>query len=397
MIFPYFIPPVFAFLASIFEKGFTNSIKKAVYILLSLSAIFIYCCVYLNGSDWPAYEIFFNEINFNNLIKEACLRGFEIGFSFSLLFLKTLGLNFMLSLIVMKIFSFVLISNFFYTFAQSEYAQGYAKNIFFLLFIFYTTNCMYLYVETIIRFSIALAIVIKSYKYLFLRKFFPFMFLLFLAFLFHRTAIIVLPLYFIKQIKLSTKWLCVVFAGIFIFLSPQSLLFFAKLIFGSSSSVFSLKLIGYLELVIQSNEVNPFAIGNIVHLLFLILILVYRKQLEKHTAFNKQFFVGLILFFFIYFTTMYMGPIGRVRLFYSIFFIIAIAELFSIRYMLQTFAFTMSICFWIFGMYKSIDENYCFKYYTNYLTATLEKKSDLSLYDKLMIYYGWEQSEVFNK
>ena len=45
---------------------------------------------------------------------------------------------------------------------------------------------MYLYVETIIRFSLALAIVVFAYKYLLNKRFFLFLFWLLIAITFHK-------------------------------------------------------------------------------------------------------------------------------------------------------------------------------------------------------------------
>ena len=293
MIFPYFIPPSLAFIAAIVEKGMQPNVKRAVYRLVVLSAVVVYCCVYLNGSDWPNYEMFFEKITWYNWIKESRDLGFELGFSLCMLLLKVIGFNFMIALIIMKSFSLITISHFFYKFSLSKYAYGDARNIFLLLFIFYTTNGMYLYVETIIRFSIALAIVIKSFKYLFIHKFILFLLLVLLASLFHRTALVVVPLYFIRSIKLSSIWLFVLVAVVYIFFTPQMLLIVFKFINGYGNNIFIAKLVAYLELTIRLRQINPLAIGNIVHFLFFILILLFRKKLEHISKYGKQFYYTL--------------------------------------------------------------------------------------------------------
>lgn len=389
MIFPYFIPPSLAFIAAIVEKGMQPNVKRAVYRLVVLSAVVVYCCVYLNGSDWPNYEMFFEKITWYNWIKESRDLGFELGFSLCMLLLKVIGFNFMIALIIMKSFSLITISHFFYKFSLSKYAYGDARNIFLLLFIFYTTNGMYLYVETIIRFSIALAIVIKSFKYLFIHKFILFLLLVLLASLFHRTSLVVVPLYFVRDIKLSSFWLFVLVAVVYIFFTPQMLLIVFRFINGYGNNIFIAKLVAYLELTIRLQQTNPLAIGNIVHFLFFILILVFRKKLEHISEYGKYFFAATMIFFVVYFITLYMGPISRIRLFYNFFFIIVLTELFSLTYINRGVIFLVTTIFWICGLYLSIERNFCFKHYTNYITATIEGKADLTLHEKFSIYRSW--------
>ncbi|QSH91300.1 EpsG family protein [Treponema medium] len=389
MVFPYFIPPALAFVAAVVEEGMNRNVKRNIYRLILLSAIVIYCCVYLNGSDWPNYEMFFEKVTWHNWLEESKEVGFELGFSLCLLWLKVIGCNFMITLIIMKVFSLIIISHCFYKFSLSKYAYGDARNIFLLLFIFYTTNGMYLYVETIIRFSIALAIVIKSFNYLMARKFIPFLLLVLFASVFHRTSLVVVPLYFIRDIKLSSLWLFVLVVVVYVFFTPQMLLMIFKFMDGYGNNIFITKLIAYLELTIRLQQTNPLAIGNIVHFLFFILVLMFRKKIEHISQYGKQFFAATMIFFIVYFLTLYMGPISRIRLFYNFFFIIVLAELFSLTYINRGIVFIMTAAFCVWGMYLSIENNFCFKHYTNYITATIEGKADLTLYEKFSIYQSW--------
>ena len=393
LIFPYFIPPLLAIIAAFFDSGMTQSVRRNVYHLLTLSGVLIYCCVYLNGTDWPAYEIFFENITWTNLFSESKLRNFELGFSFLLLSLKTIGFNFMISLIIMKVFSFIVISSFFYSFSVSETAQGYSKNIFLLLFIFYTTSCMYLYVETIIRFSLALAIVSRSYKYFLSGEFIIYLFIVLLAALFHRTVLIVIPLYFFREIKLPSISLFFLVFLIYAFFSPQMLLLVFKFINQYLSNIFIIKLVSYLEFTIKLNKVNPLAIGNIVHFLFFILVVIYRKKIECLPKHGKKIFAATIVFFIIYFATIYMGSVSRMRLLYNLFFIISLTAILSVTYVNRTFVFILCVCFWILGFYLSIDRNFCNKYYTNYITSFLSGNADLTFAEKYSIYTYWSLQE----
>ena len=160
---PYFIPPFLALLGAIYNRRLTANSLKLLYWLTTLSALFFYCCVYMNGADWPEYEMIYNELTWENLFQIASDRKLAIGFGFFPF------------LIIAKSFSLIVISNFFKSYAIN-YGRGYSSNVFFLLLIFYLGSCMYLYVETIIRFSLALAIVVFAYKYLLNKRFFLFLF-----------------------------------------------------------------------------------------------------------------------------------------------------------------------------------------------------------------------------
>ena len=394
IIFPYFIPPVLAFVAAFFDSGMTQGVKRNVYHLLTLSGILIYCCVYLNGSDWPAYEIFFNRIEWNNITLLSSERGFELGYSFLVVCFKTLGFNFMTSLIIMKVFSFVIMSDFFYSASKSSYSTGYAKNVFFMLFIFYSFNCIYLYVETIIRFDIALAIIVKSYKHIFKRQFLPFLFLVIVSAFFHKSSLIVLPLYWVEKVRVSNKTLLILYVCVILFLNASTLFFILDFLFSRFSSIYLfLQLITYSKKTSLAGFSNPFSIGNLVFMCFFILMLFKRREIENSSIYGERLFAIVITYFFIYFITMYAGAISRIRLFYFPFFIVVLLIILSKGYFMRTLVFLCCISYFTLSMYGTIIERPVFIYYTNYITALIEGKGDLTTYEKIWINSSWGEGE----
>ena len=97
---PYFIPPFLALLGAIYNRRLTANSLKLLYWLTTLSALFFYCCVYMNGADWPEYEMIYNELTWENLFQIASDRKFEIGFCFLMLLFKTIGFGFFPFLII---------------------------------------------------------------------------------------------------------------------------------------------------------------------------------------------------------------------------------------------------------------------------------------------------------
>ncbi|MEG1088235.1 MAG: EpsG family protein [Bacteroidales bacterium] len=262
----YFIPIIIALIGAFLNGRLTAVSRKLLYIITTVVAIFVYCCVYLNGSDWPNYEEFFNQVTWSNLIQLSSERGFEIGFTFVLFCFKSIGFGFFPFLIVAKSFSLIVISNFFKRYAK-EQGQGYSANVFFLLFMFYAGNCMYLYVETIIRFSMALAIVVYAYRFLLNRRFWPYLFYIIIAVTFHRTAILMLPIYFIHRTTIPNKVWIIIFAFLIVLLTPQFLLMFIESISQFIPQIYYIYLKGYMEFAVINGS-------NILAMLAIIFIQV---------------------------------------------------------------------------------------------------------------------------
>lgn len=394
LIFPYFIPPLLAIIAAFFDSGMTQSVKRNVYHLLTLSGILIYCCVYLNGSDWQNYETFFNRIEMHNIASLSNEYGFEFGYSVLVCCLKVAGFNFMLSLIIMKVFSFVTISHFFYSISNLKYSMGYTKNVFFMLFIFYTFNCIYLYVETIIRFSIALAFIVKSYKYIFKRRLSRFLCLVLCAICFHKSAIVVLPLYWIGKIRLSNKLLFALCSCVILFFNAKLLSFVSMFLFDKFSYLYLfLQIISYTQKAAINDTSNPMSIGNIIFFIFFILVILGRKRIEKSSVYGQRLFAIVIVYFFIYFITMYMGAVSRIRLFYFPSFIIVLSIILSNGYLMRSIVCLCSVLYFSLSMYTTIVERSVFVYYTNYISALIENKADLTTYEKIWINHTWRKDE----
>ena len=366
---PYFIPPFLALLGAIYNRRLTANSLKLLYWLTTLSALFFYCCVYMNGADWPEYEMIYNELTWENLFQIASDRKFEIGFCFLMLLFKAIGFGFFPFLIIAKSFSLIVISNFFKSYAIN-YGRGYSSNVFFLLLIFYLGSCMYLYVETIIRFSLALAIVVFAYKYLLNKRFFLFLFWLLIAITFHKSAILLLPIYFINNITFSNKWLVIIFGCIITLLSPQILLTGIEQVGKFIPQIYYVYLRGYLEVAVITGT-DILSIGNIIHMFFLCLCLIYRKQFISQTNYGEKLFAYMIIYFLLYFVTVYAGSIGRISLYLRPFFIIVFASVLFFNRYYKPIMVGFVILYLTLGMRNVIIEKKSFLPYTNYITSVL--------------------------
>lgn len=98
------------------------------------------------------------------------------------------------------------------------YIYKYSKIPWLSLFI-YISMGYYAYSFNIIRQCVALAIVIYSIRYIYSRNLMKFVLCVCLAILFHKTAVLILPLYWISKIKINNTYIFISLTGvIFVFL-----------------------------------------------------------------------------------------------------------------------------------------------------------------------------------
>lgn len=303
MISPFLIPAIVALLLSFFDQKFDANTKLLFFILLSIIAAFIYCCTTTNGEDWKNYKEAYDVISPNNL------PGFEIGFNYLMLLFKQLGFSFLSFFITIKIICFTILSIFFYNFSK-RFDGFYSSNLFLLLFIFYT-SCPYLFIE-IVRFMIALTIVSFSFKYLFERKFIPFLIIISIASSFHLSAAIMVILYFLMRLELNKKmWILLIGLSLFLFNEFVFLNFFIFItsLFNTDSLQ---RLVLYTQMSIANNSTNILSIGNIYNMYLALLVFVISHD---KMYFGKQNILTLVMIYFIlYFTTIYLGSISRIRI-----------------------------------------------------------------------------------
>lgn len=159
---------------------------------------------------------------------------------------------------------------------------------------------------SIMRQSVAIGIVFYSYRYIKKRDIKKYSITILLAYLFHSTAIFILPQYFLYNLKLSKKKLVLIFISSF-FAKPI-LIIILKL------SVFS-KYRGYV-----TNSIGEG--GKVIYFLVIILgvsvLLFYDKLIRRRS--NRYFISMVILGCFIYISLISLGHLGpRISMYYIIY------------------------------------------------------------------------------
>jgi transmembrane protein EpsG len=234
---------------------------------------------YETGVDWLGYTEFFNRIdNIIKLFAESFISiknsEFEIGFTLLSSTLKLFTDNVqVLFLLIAFVTNVMLFSS----------LKKYSSHIFVSLMIYYST--LYFITDMdVIRQCIAINIFFYSLKYIVDHNILKYFIAIFIASLFHRTALILLPMYFIlnKQFKISTLLILVGIAYlIFIFKIPWLRVTVGYLLDFITSGGFSRKLSSYLN-----NSSRTFGIGFIANLFVFVFSLYKRKQLKIFPLFN---------------------------------------------------------------------------------------------------------------
>ena len=221
---------------------------------------------------------------------------------------------------------------------------------------------------SIVRQYVAISIIFYSFKYIKTRKLFLFLFVVTIAFLFHKSAILAIVLYWLYNKKVESKYLFILFfAGLFFsdlayyvveYLMPEYLMYLDRKIgVGGDKLLLIFQIIGFLLLFlvnkVKRNEVNNF------------YILV--------------FFIGL----FIWSSLAPYGHAGfRGGLYFIVFFILLLPEVYDIikeKKMLKQLTYLVCFSFFIFTLWVGIknpnkDPNIPYRVY--FLTDKTDFKID---------------------
>lgn len=188
---------IFFFLGIIKNEFFKN--KKSNFLIFII--IFLFSFSYQMGSDWLSYqewyENIFPKLEWNNFYKQIQgLEGLEVGYVLLNLIFFHLGFSYEIFIgTVLSICSFIILK-----FIQKE-----SKNHYLAFYFFLINGFLVALLEPVFRQLIALTFFIIAIKYLKERKIYKYTFIILVASLFHKSAFLLLPLYFVKHIRFTMK------------------------------------------------------------------------------------------------------------------------------------------------------------------------------------------------
>lgn len=302
-------------IASIFAIEGVQIKNRKIKKISQLSIIIIFYLVagmsYKIHNDYFVYETIYEKINFSNLK----YINFEKGYVFlNAIFNKYLEFyNFKSLIYIINIFLI-------YKGLRKILIRQQVYMVLGLMYLLFSQ--FYYFYLSAFRQSISISIFIYSLSYIKNKKILKYTVNIFIAFLFHKSAIILYLIYFIFNSKMKIRMIL----NIFLY-SISNILIFVPQIRNKIVLVFS-KIVDILKLGnLNQNYLfkeNDIGIKNIIFMLFLMLI-------YKYLTFKKEnYFINKIIFCYILVNLLskVIGIFYRVEIYFSVFYCIFLTELF---------------------------------------------------------------------
>jgi len=255
---------------------------------ISFLLIFIFLALrYQYGNDYVSYLNLFESINFGSKIDFYIGQGgYELESGWILLnyIFKPFGF-----------FSLVIFTSFIYCICYYLFFVNYVpKKYYWLALIIFIFNPSFLLIQlSAMRQSIAIILVILSFKFILKKRFIPYAFLILIAALFHKSVLIFLPVYFLKYLNLSiNNKLILIFTIIYVFYVLNISLFIPE----------SGNFLSYIFERYESNfvieDVSPNSGLGIIYqsiIFFFVLFFMRKQPPENQLMFNISIIYLLLL------------------------------------------------------------------------------------------------------
>lgn len=312
---------------------FGSVLLKKHFLIIPWSMLFLLSAFRYNvGSDYPNYVMIYNEIIAGTA--GSLLLGLEPGYLLLIHFSDLIGGNFQLVFFLFSFFTILLM----YKTMDSYLHTNTEKLLALLLFIpmFYFPSL------SIMRQFLAIAIFFYALKYIISRDFLKYLFFIFIGFLFHKSMILMIPMYWLLNIKFSEKvyLFYITLAVVFFFISPVSILSF---LLGSLD-------VPYVHHVLKG-EIQMSLFGKINTLVSFLLISYFAFKLNRKDRLENIVITAMFIYVFIRIISIDFAVLLRVAVFFVPFFILFIVILYRnmvVRYKFNkifTFISLLSLIF----------------------------------------------------
>ena len=323
------------------------------------------------GTDWRTYELMYKAFSWENFSRNILF--IEPLYVFINILFSELHVDFWIFFIILKLFIAIVLLKTLKDNCPFEFF--YLALLFFLAFLGF-----FILIDNPMRNAIAVAITSLAIPYLFRGKVWKYYMIVFIAVLFHYSAIFMLLLYPIARCRISTKiWIIIYIAVNIIFVKTDLLYQIAGFIF-SPFPFISWKVESYLTQLDTVASGKIFSIGLLIHFMFFVLILFSRKRIESIRN-GKYIFNLAILFPIVFRMGLTSIVFSRFQLYVIIFYSIAICCVvysFTLRSRLAYKMGVIVICF--YSCYNLFTADFRYIPYTNYFVEKMFNR-DLS-YDE---------------
>lgn len=362
--FLYFVLPALSFFLFL-----SKYLKKYLFEYFIIISVFFLCFGYMTGSDWRAYEPFYENIRQHNYIDPIMFR-YEPGYVFLNYLFASLNVPFWFFFPMLKTILFI-------TTCKVVSMLLPSKSYFFLFFVMvYSIYFLYQYIDNPMRNLIAATIFIGSIGYFIIKRKKRYLMISLLCPLFHISSIIVIIIIPFVILRHNKKILFVIYVVSLILFSSNAIFrYLITLGFGSNTYIV-LKLQGYL--------ISEYGIGKIFSLGFLLVNIFYAYFLFHYrnkiiTSYYREILWNLgFVFLIVYRISLSMVILSRYQLFYFPFFYINIILVFNLLRKQRKAMFLLLIAF--LSMYTSFSLIRSSTKYIPYTNIILHYNSNYDFY-----------------
>lgn len=275
MIIYYILLILLPFLGYITAKLFPSKLQNIIF--LSSSAViltFVSSIRYGIGADYFSYRKIYEQMSQVNIYQLLVSSPVEPLYSLLQKIVFLLGGNYILFLTVISLFIHAVIMWFIYRFSKLPWLSVYL----------YISLQFFAHSMNLLRQSISVCFFMLAYPHLKNRKFLPYCTLLLIGSLFHKSALLMIPFYFILSIRDSKKFVTITFFIFILFycFSDKAILLLTTYIFPEYAS--------YLDSIFWRGNSFLYAIFPILYLLFIqwtknCIVSQTTRTLYYHSAF----------------------------------------------------------------------------------------------------------------
>lgn len=329
------------------RKKIKTTTHCIIYIYFITLFIFISGFRWENGTDWESYLRIWD---INEFI--TCIGEMEPGFILLNSFNHWLVNHYSFHLLIMAIICIIPVAIINYK---------YSPYPIFSLFIWYVCNFAHIFN---VRQTIAISLIFCTIPFILKKKRNKFLFIIFLAALFHKASIIAIPMYWLWQIRINKKqYILILIICSFIAISLSNLI--TNLLLSMGGGIFEAQLNYYLNEGSNTfgQKYSPLQvlIRGIINRSFILIIGLYlldrlRKKSDFLNGVVNMYFTGTIMF--ILFTPLSIA-LNRLSSFYDFFQILLIPSIFLYKMKKElrlTFFFILS--FYLLYRFRGIILNY---------------------------------------
>ncbi|HXH99788.1 MAG TPA: EpsG family protein [Sphingobacteriaceae bacterium] len=299
----WFLIILIIFVADLYKEDYilTDYYEDFFYTLLVLFAVFFAGFRYQIGNDYDSYASIYQSISADPLSTYV-----EPGFAYFCFFLSWLGISEQGMFLVFSATTIILLA---------KTLKKYSVNplVSFMIFLFlpgYYWNTL-----SIVRQFFAMAIIFYGVKYIINREFLKYLLCVIIATVFHKTAVIMIPLYYLVQLNFSRF---ILLAGLII-----------VIIFPLTSYLEgNILLTDYEDYFTSDKPEFSLATSLITKLAIFFIVLFYKDRFEDNESkiIINIYLLGVVF----YFATLATEAISRISLYMTIFEIIAIVKIFDL-------------------------------------------------------------------